>query len=100
MGAVEILSERASWTRLLDHKGNEYLPVVERWRMEENGPFRASLLAEGNFLAQSRKPALSFKARLAFFAGSAAVRILSLIHIYKDTGLIFSCVAMVLDIGA
>ena len=75
MGAVEILSERASWTRLLDHKGNEYLPVVERWRMEENGPFRASLLAEGNFLAQSRKPALSFKARLAFFAGSAAVRI-------------------------
>ena len=75
LGAVEILSDHGSWTRLLDKKGNEYLPVVERWRMEENGPLRASLLAEGNFLARSRKLALSFKARLVFFANSATVRV-------------------------
>jgi hypothetical protein len=75
LGAVEILSGHGSWTRLLDKNGHEYHPSVERWRMEENGPLRASLLAEGNFLAQSRKPALSFKARLTVFAGSAAVRV-------------------------
>lgn len=58
LGTVEILSGHGSSTRLLDKKGNEYFPSVERWRMEENGPLRASLLAEGGFFTQSRKPAL------------------------------------------
>lgn len=75
LGTVEILSGHASWTRLLDKKGNEYFPSVARWHVEENSPLRASLLAEGNFFAQSRKPALSFKARLAFFVNSTAIRI-------------------------
>ena len=75
LGAVEILSGHDSCTCLLDKKGNEYFPFVERWCMEENGPLRATLLAEGSFLAQSRKPALSFKTRLAFFANSTAVRV-------------------------
>ncbi|MGB4844218.1 MAG: hypothetical protein WBP16_07125, partial [Ferruginibacter sp.] len=75
LGAVEILSSEASWICLLDKKGNEYLPVVERWCMEETGSLRATLLAEGHFLIQSRKPVLSFKARLVFFANSPAVRI-------------------------
>jgi len=43
--------------------------------MEESGPLRVSLLAEGNFFAQSCKPALSFKACLAFFASSPTVRV-------------------------
>ncbi|MBK8508746.1 MAG: hypothetical protein IPL51_08865 [Candidatus Competibacteraceae bacterium] len=75
LGAVEILSGHASWTRLLDKNGNEYISSVERWRMEENGPLRATLLAEGHFVARSLKPALSFIARLAFFVNSSAVRV-------------------------
>ena len=67
LSTVEILSSKTSSIRLLDKKNNQYIPIVERWCIEESGPLRVTLLADGYFLTKSRKPILSFRARLIFF---------------------------------
>ncbi len=73
IGEVEVLAESGSVTQLLDHTGKQYHPVIERWRSEQPGPWRASWLAEGSFQANSAKSPLRFKARLTFFAGIGCV---------------------------
>jgi hypothetical protein len=66
----------AARTRFLveDEGGRVYEPLLRRLGVEESGPLRAVVLAEGEMARPGGEPLLQFTARLHFFAGSAAVR--------------------------
>lgn len=71
---AQILRKEGTTVRLIDAAGVRYLPVVERFLIEEQGPLRATVLTEGVFRGP-RAMALQFRARITFTAGSGVVRI-------------------------
>lgn len=81
---VELLSISDSTIRLIDRGGKLYAPVIENWLIEQSGPLRVTLLAEGNFWLNSVKSPLFFKARLTFFAGLTCVCIELLLRNQKS----------------
>lgn len=80
IGDAAIISAQSSRTQLIRNHGVEYNPVIDRFNIEEPGPFRASLLAEGRFVSSRFKPVILFKARLVFFADQSVVRLEFLIR--------------------
>ena len=71
-GVAAIDSERTRFT-VEDGSGHLYRPRIHRLHVEEAGPVRASLYAEGT-LAADGYPLGDFFCRMHFFAGSATVR--------------------------
>lgn len=57
-----------------DGRGQGYRPRVERLSLEEVGPVRASIRAEGSLVAEGIEPLAEFDLVLHVFAGSATVR--------------------------
>lgn len=75
VGTACPLSERGSRAVLLSCDGREYTPRVERLFIEERGPVRASIVAEGGWHSGGRASPLRFKSRAVFLAGSASLRL-------------------------
>lgn len=75
LGSTELLAKIGSHTRLYTKDGTEYFPVVDSIRVEESGPVRASILAEGSFANEVQRIPLLFKSRLIFFTDSSCVRV-------------------------
>jgi hypothetical protein len=75
IGTTDVLGPSGSVIRLRGDDGTVYSPVVDRLDIEEIGPFRATIVNEGWLRAAGRIAPMRFKTRLAFVAGSAAVRL-------------------------
>ncbi|MDB6092094.1 MAG: hypothetical protein JWN85_4878 [Gammaproteobacteria bacterium] len=74
VGGLEALQGVGSLIRLITLPGAVHELEVERLAVEERGPFRGTILAEGGFRGASALP-LQFKMRTVFTAGTAIVRI-------------------------
>jgi PcRGLX-like N-terminal RIFT barrel domain len=61
--------------RLLDRRGAACTAVVDRLAVEESGPIRVGVVAEGALQRDGQPTPLRFKWRFAFVAGSGAVRL-------------------------
>ena len=74
--ASGVAASDAARTRFVveDETGHVYEPVVRRLEVEESGPLRTAVLAEGDLARPGEEALLHFIGRLHFFAGSAAVR--------------------------
>ena len=72
-GVAAIDSERTRFT-VEDGSGHLYRPRIHRLHVEEAGPVRAALYAEGTLVADGVEPLGDFFCRMHFFAGSATVR--------------------------
>ncbi len=72
----------AEKTRLAveDEGGRVHEPRIRRMEIEEPGPLRAVVLAEGEMVRPGAEPLLRLIVRLHFFAGSAAVRFVVTLH--------------------
>lgn len=70
-----IISGKGSQTQLIDREGLQYIPSIDRFIIEEDGPLRSSLLAEGRFVSSRPRRIVLFKSRLMFFAGLSAVQV-------------------------
>lgn len=73
LGGVDALQQPGTRIRVLDAAGSSQDILVERLIIEEQGPLRACVVAEGGF--RGGVLPLRFRARAVFIAGSAAVRI-------------------------
>ena len=65
---------------LSDYKGRECLQVIEKVNVDEKGPLRASISAEGYFKEASGKIFIRFISTASFFAGKSLVQIEFRIH--------------------
>jgi hypothetical protein len=74
VGGLEALQGAGSLIRLIDAAGSVHELDVERFVVEEQGPFRATILTEGGFRGSNALP-LRFKMRTVFTAGTALLRI-------------------------
>jgi YetA-like protein len=74
VGGFEALQGVGSLIRLMPLVGSVHELDVERFVVEEQGPFRVTILAEGGFRGASALP-LRFKMRTVFTAGTAILRI-------------------------
>lgn len=72
---AKIISGKDSWIQLIDRDGIQYVPVIDRFILEEAGSLRSSLLADGRFVSAKSKSPVLFRSRLIFFAGLSAVRL-------------------------
>ena len=66
-------------TVLVDAKGRNCHPQIERYELEANGPVRATVLFEGTIKGR-RRYRYRFRARLSFFSGLSLVRIELTLH--------------------
>jgi hypothetical protein len=73
-GGAEAVDPRRTRLTAEDGAGQVYTPVVERLRVAEPGPVRATVHAEGRLAGGPAGPLADFFAELHFFASSAAVR--------------------------
>jgi hypothetical protein len=74
-----ILDSARSRTVLIDAKGRNCLPRIERSEIETRGPVRATVRFEGSFDGR-RRDRCRFRARLSFFAGLSLVRVELTLH--------------------
>lgn len=74
MNGVEVISRAGMHTALCLVDGRRGDAVVDHVVVEAAGPIRADVVLEGGFRSGRRVLPLRFKARLAFFTGSACVR--------------------------
>jgi hypothetical protein len=72
-GSAALDAERSTF-RVEDEAGRVYRPRLDQVYVEEDGPVRASLRLEGEFVLAGVEPLGDFIAHLHFFAGSATVR--------------------------
>ncbi|MEJ0038453.1 MAG: hypothetical protein WDO68_20630 [Gammaproteobacteria bacterium] len=72
VGDNELVAQSGCDLTLLDEQGAPYAVRVDRKFVEESGPVRVAVVAEGAFVTGPRT--LKFETRAVFHAGSAAVR--------------------------
>jgi hypothetical protein len=72
-GQEAVDAERSRFTAE-DEAGRAYVPQIERLLVEEAGPVRSAVLAEGRLVSAAAGPLADFIAYLHFFASSATVR--------------------------
>ena len=70
---VNRLTDAGIVVRLTGNGGREYAAVVRRVEIEESGPIRVVILADGEFQSPDGKRALAFTARCGLLAGSVAL---------------------------
>ena len=80
VGGKPLLAGVGSRVRALGLDGTEYALRTESTAVEEQGPVRASLVAQGSLQVGERGGALRFQSRLTFVAGSSAVTLELLAH--------------------
>lgn len=80
IGATEILSEDGVRLRLLSGGIAGIGVITESLLIEERGPLRATLVAEGGFCAGARRLPLRYRARLSFQAGARSVQLELTVH--------------------
>jgi len=78
IGGERLLDETLAVVALTDAKGRVRFPRVERARVEEEGPVRATIRFEGSFRGRGRP--CRFEARISLFAGTALVRAELAVH--------------------
>lgn len=72
VGGTEVLDPAATQMRLVDRNGRSLAPRIDRLVVEESGPVRLTLLAEGGF---GRRSPLRFESRVCLFARTGLVRV-------------------------
>jgi hypothetical protein len=75
VGGAPALDASRSGLHAEDEAGRRLTPTIERVRVEESGPIRASVCAEGWLASYGGNSAVEFTCRMHFTAGSATVRI-------------------------
>ena len=78
IGGERILDDALVSAVLTDSNGRIRSPRIERIRVEERGPVRATIRFEGSF--QGRGRPCRFEARVSLFAGTALARVELTIH--------------------
>jgi len=73
-----LLNEALVATTLTDSKSRNRIPNIERIKVEERGPVRATIRFEGAFGGRGRRR--RFEARVSLFAGTALARVELAIH--------------------
>jgi hypothetical protein len=70
-----LLNPSCCGLRLTDQQGRACTTRVDQFRIEEAGPLRACIVAEGVFLDTAAHPLIDFELEYHFFAGLATVRL-------------------------
>ncbi len=70
-----LVSNNGSQIHLHDQKGDECHPIIDRFEIEEAGPLRVSLLAQGKFELPKRQSDLIFKARIVLYSGKSILQV-------------------------
>ncbi len=74
VGGVVAIDPAGTCFQAEDEVGRVYMPFIQRLSVEEPGPVRAAVRAEGQLVREGVEPLTDFVAYLHFFAGSATVR--------------------------
>lgn len=72
---VETLTPGGSAIRLTTADGAVHVPAIDRLVVEDSGPVRVVVLAEGVFRGGARSSQLAFRSRLSFVANSAVAQV-------------------------
>jgi len=73
IGGKDVLGDRGTRLRLVDHAGKTYSAVTHRLAVEDEGALRVTVVAEGEFRGERDVAPVLFKSCAVFVAGSAAV---------------------------
>jgi len=75
-----MVSKNGLQVQLTDSKERLLKPQIDNYKIENSGPLRTTVVAEGRFIASQKPLPIVFKSRMSFFASASAVKIEFLIR--------------------